>query len=200
MTANKELEILLSKQAITEQILRYFRSLDRCDRSLLESVFHEDSMHDHGYQGPSSEFCNFALALLAKLEHTHHQAGNILIDMIDEDNAMSETYATAYHRVLAGVRDEAFPDHDLSIDEDLWIGLRYNDHWERRNGQWKIVKRYGIHDWVRWSPASERAFAEAPASQRGQRKPDDRSYNLPIGSKTYALFYRDNKVKPVGRV
>jgi hypothetical protein len=189
---------LLARSEITEQILRYFRAIDRCDRALLESVFHEDSMHDHGpYQGPSIQFCNFALELLQQLDRTMHHAGNILIDMIDSENALSETYCIAYHRIAAGVEVAAFPDHDNSIDEDVWIGLHYCDHWERRNGKWKIAKRIGIHDWVRWAPDSERGFSNAPASQRGQRRPDDRSYHLSVGEAKYALIYRDNKVKPV---
>jgi hypothetical protein len=95
------------------------------------------------------------------------------------------------------VEEAAFPDHDLSIAEDLFIAGRYIDHFEKRNGQWKIAKRYGIHDWVEWSPASDRGFSAIPASQRGQRCPDDRTYHLSIGKKEYALVYRDKKVKPV---
>ncbi len=190
------IEELLAKQEITEQILRYFRGIDRCDRALLKSVFHEDSMHDHGpYQGPSLQFIDFALYMMNNLPNSHHQAGNILIDMIDGNNALSETYATAYLRISSGVEEPAFPDHDLSIDEDIRIGLRYNDHWERRKGQWKIIKRYGIHDWVQWEPASERGFAAVPTSQRGQRRPEDRSYNFSIGEKNYEFLYRGGRVK-----
>ncbi len=192
------IEELTAKQEITEQILRYCRAIDRCDRSLLASVFHEDAMHDHGpYQGPSSQFCEFAMDLLHVLEYTMHQASNILIDMIDATNALTETYFSAYHRIAAGVEQAAFPDHDLSIDEDVWISGRYIDHFECRQGQWKIAKRYGIHDWVKWSPASDRGFGETPAEQRGQRYPEDRTYHLSVGKGNYALMYRDQNVKPI---
>jgi hypothetical protein len=189
---------LLDRAAIAEQITRYFRAIDRCDRPLLESVFHEDSQHDHGpYQGPSREFCDFAFDLLKKLDRTHHQLGNILIDLLDETHAISETYATAYHRIGAGVQEAAFPDHDLSLAEDLWIGLRYHDYWEKLQGQWKIAKRYGIHDWVRWAPAADRGFADVPASQRGQRSPLDRSYHIAVGGDSYALLHRGRTLKGV---
>jgi hypothetical protein len=192
-----DLEALLAKQAITEQIMRYARALDRCDRDLLRSVFHEDCQHDHGpYQGLSSVFLDTVWALLYKLDRTQHRLGNNLIDLIDDTHALSETYCTAYHRIAAGMEEAIFPDHDLAIDEDLWIGPRYLQHWERRNGQWKLAKHCGIEEWHRWAPASERGFANVPASQKGARSPDDRSYHLPLGDKTYALAYRDDKVKP----
>lgn len=187
-----KIEELLAKQEITERIVTYCRAIDRCDRALLESVFHDDSMHDHGpYKGPSSTFCDFAMKLLGKLEYTTHQASNILIHMIDADNALSETCFNAYHRIAAGVVDPATPDHDLSIDEDLWIAGRYIDHFQRRRGEWKIAKRTGIHDWVRWAPAGDRGFAKTPASDRGHRFPDDLTYNLNIGDRRYALLHRE---------
>ena len=51
---NNTLESLLAKQAITEVIHRYARAIDRLDESLLRSVFHPGSSHNHFYQGPSS--------------------------------------------------------------------------------------------------------------------------------------------------
>lgn len=188
-----KIEDLLAKQEIRERIVIYCRAIDRCDRNLLESVFHDDAMHDHGpYKGPSRQFCDFALELLARLEYTTHQASNILIHMVDDNNALSETYFNAYHRIKAGVEEPAFPDHDLSQDEDVWIAGRYIDHFQRRDGEWKIAKRCGIHDWVRWAPARDRGFSHSPANERGQRFPDDRSYHLAIGEKPYALMQQDN--------
>ena len=188
-----KMEELLAKQEIRERILTYCRAIDRCDRTLLESVFHDDAMHDHGpYKGPSRQFCDFALELLARLEYTAHQASNILIRMVDEQNALSETYFNAYHRIKAGVEEPAFPDHDLDQDEDVWIAGRYIDHFQRRDGVWKIAKRCGIHDWVRWAPADDRGFGQSPANERGQRFPDDRSYHLAIGDRQYELIQQQS--------
>jgi hypothetical protein len=195
----RKMEGLLAKQAITEQILRYCRGLDRCDLPLLLSVFHEDAVSEHAaYQGPSRGFGPWALELLGGLDHTHHHVGNILIDLIDESHAMSETYWTAYHRIGAGVLLGASAgDHDLSVAEDLFIAGRYVDSFDCRAGQWKIARRLHVHDWTRWEKADERGFAEFPEMYRGARSPKDASYHWTMGSDTHALFYRNGKVTPV---
>ena len=46
------LEIAADKIAIMDVVYKYCRAIDRLDRELLESVFHEDSIHHHGeYKG-----------------------------------------------------------------------------------------------------------------------------------------------------
>ena len=47
------LEVAADKMAIMDVVYKYCRAIDRLDRELLESVFHEDSIHHHGeYKGP----------------------------------------------------------------------------------------------------------------------------------------------------
>ena len=56
------------KMAIMDVVYKYCRAIDRLDRELLESVFHEDSIHHHGeYKGPSAQFCDFAFDILEKI-------------------------------------------------------------------------------------------------------------------------------------
>ena len=43
-----EMRGLLDRQAITEQIYRYCRAVDRLDIPLGHSVFHEDATADYG--------------------------------------------------------------------------------------------------------------------------------------------------------
>ena len=168
---------LADKQAITEVIHRYCRAIDRCDGDLLSNCFHADSTHDHGpYAGPSADFCKFALQLLAQVGTTQHQAGNILIDLRG-DIAYAETYWVAYHRILAdGPREGAGVLVSRGMDEDLFIGGRYIDRFERRSGEWRIAHRFGIHDWQRFEAADERDFKAMPADKRGQRNRSDRAY------------------------
>ena len=44
---NKKFEIAADKIEIADVVYRYCRAIDRMDRELLESVFHEDSIHFH---------------------------------------------------------------------------------------------------------------------------------------------------------
>ena len=83
MTYN--LEVAATKIEIADVVYKYCRAIDRMDRELLESVFHEDSIHHHGeYEGPSSDFCNFAFDILSEMEFTQHHIGNILIEVKTE--------------------------------------------------------------------------------------------------------------------
>lgn len=175
---------LLAKQAITEVVYRYCRAIDRMDEALLRSVFHPGSQHSHFFEGPSSapelsstpeapgDFVRFAFGLLATYSRTHHQLGNTLIDFDGDSHANVETYFTAFHRVrprsdpLAG--DQAF-DNEM----DYFVGGRYIDRFELRDGEWKIVQRTGMTDWVRIEPATSQGFGDIPDDTIGKRAPDD---------------------------
>ena len=62
---DEKLKLAADKIEIADVVYKYCRAIDRMDRELLESVFHEDSIHHHGeYEGPSSDFCNFAFDIL----------------------------------------------------------------------------------------------------------------------------------------
>jgi hypothetical protein len=171
----RELEILLSKQAITEVVYRYARAIDRCDEALLRACFHPDSTHEHGeFAGSSADFCGWALDLLSRLTATQHHIGNVLIE-VEGDGARSESYWIAYHRIPAQAGGGGLV-AGRGEETDLFIGGRYLDRFERRGGVWKIARRVGVHDWQRYEPASDGGFYDLPARQRGARGANDRVY------------------------
>lgn len=169
------LELAADKIAISDVIYKYCRAIDRLDRELLKSVFHEDSTHHHGsYEGSSKQFCDFAFDILSELEQTQHLVGNILIE-VKENFAWSESYWTAYHRIAKGHESDAgfIGKHDVTIDEDVFVSGRYIDKLEKRDGEWKIIKRQGIHDWVRFEPACDKGELneEGPKGMRDRTDP-----------------------------
>lgn len=170
-----ELAALLDNQLITDVIYRYCRAIDRLDYALLETCFHPDATHDQGaYTGSSVAFCRYALEKLGPVRATHHQTGNVLI-VLDGDVAHSETYWTAFHRLSAdGGGSGLF--RSTGIEEDLVIGGRYVDRFERRAGKWRIAHRFGVYDWQRYEPACDRGFGEHAGQNHGIRGPDDRAY------------------------
>ena len=175
---------LRAKQEITEVIYRYARAIDRMDERLLRSVFHPGSRHSHFYEGPSSDpglpsskeapgdFVAFALGVLSAFTRTHHQLGNTLIQLESESTANAETYFTAFHRMrprgdpLAGA-------NAYDTEMDYFVGGRYLDRFERRDGEWKIVQRTGMTDWVRLEAASSQGFDDIAVETIGKRAPDD---------------------------
>ena len=122
---NKDIETLLAKEAIRDQIYTYCRALDRIDNELGYSVFAEDSKVNYGPTFPKGTGRQFIDNMLNQHRHmisTHHMMTNILIK-VDGNKAASETYmyAACTFTVEARCRDI--------------------DKWECRDGKWLIVER-----------------------------------------------------------
>lgn len=177
---------LLDKQAITDVIITYARAIDRLDEDLLRSVFHPDSQHAHGFAGPSSDpslpsspgapgdFVAYAFEVLRTLARTHHQLGNIFIEL-DGDDAYTETYFSAYHRMRAK-GDPLASDGAYDTEMDWLVGGRYIDRMQKREGVWKISHRTGLTDWMRTEPPSTQGFSDIPADMLGHRSSQDLVY------------------------
>ncbi|WP_231639104.1 nuclear transport factor 2 family protein [Sphingomonas profundi] len=159
--------IELDKRACTELIFRLARALDRCDETLLRSLFHEDATDDHGYfKGTAGELADWVFPLLRTMERTMHTISNVLVD-VSGDRAASEAYFVAYH--------------DLRDAEGAAMRMtaagRYLDRFERRQGVWKFSHRAAVYDWNAMEPRSDR-WDRSPASERdfGKRDGEDTLY------------------------
>ncbi len=180
---------LLAKQAISEVIVRYARAIDRLDEAMLRSVFHADSQHNHFYSGPSSDpsrpaegedpgdFVRYALQVLSSHLRTHHQLGNTLITLENDRRATAESYFTAYHRMRAHGDPLAAP-NAYATEMDFFVGGRYLDVFECRDGLWGIVERVGMTDWTRIEGPSANSMAGMDPDTLGGRHPNDRIYWL----------------------
>jgi SnoaL-like domain len=166
-----ELRELTDKQAIAETVFRYCRAIDRLDEALLRDCFHPEATHcQGGFEGLSADFCGYALARLAAICASHHQIGNVLITL-RTDTADVESYFVAYHRIPAqGVTEGLFA--SSGVARDLFVGGRYLDRFERRDGRWRIVHRSGVYDWRRDEPAAN-AHDHEPATPRNVRPVGD---------------------------
>ena len=138
-TADAE-QAAVDREAIYQQLVRYCRGVDRRDEALLRSVYHEDAHDDHGhYQGDVDGFVAFVKReVYARFRTTMHKLGNAWIE-VEGDVAHAETYAVAHH-----VRAEEGGDVD-----DLVMGIRYLDRFERRDGVWRIARRELRFEWQR---------------------------------------------------
>ncbi len=137
MNSEWGLEALADRQAITELIYRYCRSVDRLDVALGHSIWHEDGVADYGaevYQGDGRGAIDHICAQHRHTLHHSHQVSNILIDL-DGDRAGSEAYVTASLRIRRGAQ---------LMQMTIWG--RYVDRWSRRNGRWGLEHRVTIRD------------------------------------------------------
>jgi hypothetical protein len=127
---------LLDKQQITELLYRYCRAVDRIDRELGYSVWHDDAVADYGsiYQGSGRGVTDFICD-----SHKHgvvhsHQITNVIIELAG-DTARSEAYITSGMILMRGEQPY-----------QITTRGRYLDRWSRRAGRWGIEKRYFAGD------------------------------------------------------
>lgn len=153
------LRLALDRQEIEHVLKLYCRAIDRCDIELLKSIYHPDGTDDHGsFSGNAMEFAEFIIpALREGILDGMHTVTHCTID-VEGDFATSESYYWAYQRAYGG--EEAVtaffgPDYaarckaDGTIDQyhDYYCGGRYIDLFERRDGQWKVLRRKITNEW-----------------------------------------------------
>jgi hypothetical protein len=132
-----EIRELYHKQQITEALYTYCRAVDRVDRELGYSIWHDDATVDYGdsiYRGTGRGVIDYICDSHLKGVVHSHQLTNILIKL-DADRAFSETYVTSGARFI----------FDGTLSQITTRG-RYLDRWSRRTGRWGIDKRFFAHD------------------------------------------------------
>lgn len=164
----KKFAILWGKQAITDTLLTYCRGVDRCDLALLQSAFWSDAEVHYGQGWESAhEWSKNLLQFLGTLNRTMHSISNIAITVDGEDKATGEVYCHAYHEL-----------DSPEGRQEMIVGGRYLDAYERRGDEWKILRRQYVLDWNQ-NPRSTASWDEglyAALQVRGQRHPHDISY------------------------
>ncbi len=131
------MSIVDDRQAITDQIYRYCRAMDRMDHDLGYSIWHKDGTADYGpdvFQGTGRDFVDHVCVQHSHLLHHSHQMSNIIIEL-DGDHAGSESYITATLRLKRG---------DALKQMTVWS--RYVDSWSKRGGRWALDHRIAIRD------------------------------------------------------
>lgn len=119
---------LLDRQHIWDCLLRYARGVDRLDRELMLSAFHDNALIDQGvFKGTREDLAAWVL--------TYHEQNQLLTQHlmtnhsceIDGDVAHAETYIAYYGTNPSG--------------KDAFAIGRYIDRLERRANGWAIANR-----------------------------------------------------------
>lgn len=143
---------LAAKQAITEVIHRYCRALDRMDRALALSCWHEGGTDDHApdYAGTAEGFIEWLWPIHAALAYTRHRCGNLLIK-VGGATAVAESYCDI---ILRARRDgQTF---------DLFLAGRYLDRFDCIGGVWALRHRQSITEWLRLAKVERELSAFDP--------------------------------------
>ena len=166
---------LEAKQAIAEALYRYTRAMDRIDPELAKTVWHPDATVDYGlmFKGTAAEYISRVDAMHSPFDGTHHQIGNLLID-VTGDRATSEAYVTARCWNLSDTGE---------LTELIVIG-RYCDRWSQRRGHWAMDHRHFVLDMMySWVPPRLPAPTGIPSDRNrnaieGRRGMADPSHEL----------------------
>jgi SnoaL-like domain len=159
-----DITAIADRLAITDQIYRYCRAMDRIDHALGYRVWHDDGIADYGpdvFQGSGRDFIDFVCRQHANTLCHSHQMSNIIIEL-DGDRAGSESYVTATLRIMRG--------EQLS---QISVWSRYIDTWSKRDSRWAIDKRIAIRDF-----SEIRDVTAMGADVIGRRDRDDPSYGV----------------------
>lgn len=151
---------LLAKDAIRDVIYRYSRGLDRMDKQMAYSVWHEDGTAQYFdfFEGTGHGFVDWAWKVHEGMASHSHQMTNILIE-VDGDRATSETYSVVTLRRL--------PDAD-GTQHHIDVRGRYLDRWSKRDGRCAIDRRIHVMDMQTVGGVPTPANAE---SRRDERDP-----------------------------
>jgi ketosteroid isomerase-like protein len=170
----KTLEELLAKDSIRDLVLKYSRAVDRHDFDLLATLYHEDSIDDHGgmFYGTGPEYLEWLPMVVESMEVLSHQVMNHLI-VVDEtgEYAEGEVYIQAYH-LMPGGEDQ----------EELVIGGRYLDKYAKRDGEWRFAHRKIVLDWHQMQMARRQpdspVLAGTPLGDRIDKDPSKAFFSL----------------------
>jgi hypothetical protein len=161
-SSNPELQGLIDDRAIRDVILRYCRGVDRMDRELVRSCYHDGATDSHGsFEGSVDDYLEWVWKVLGRYSMTQHFVANCLVELLDDQRATVETYGVALHR-----SDE----HPDDPTRNLVTGFRFVDRFELRDSEWRIIRRVGVTEWSRVErPADRWSFPAAFVTGRRDR-------------------------------
>ena len=124
----RKLRDLIDRQEIWSVMVRYSRGIDRLDREIVRSAYHDDATDDHQmFVGAADAFIDWAFDLHGGAQvNTHHILTNHSCEIVGDD-----AYAETYYTYLGQNKE---PPHLMSMG-------RYIDHLQRRDGVWRIFRR-----------------------------------------------------------
>lgn len=150
----RELRLLLDKQALSELLIRYARGIDRWDKELVLACFHPDAyLHYNTYAGSAIEFYESLWERTAGrgdgqsgIPRGQHVVTNALFELRG-DIGYGESYLEARR---AGIGDRRAGAESEPTGPGFPIERigRFIDRFERRNGEWRIASRRVAMEWL----------------------------------------------------
>jgi hypothetical protein len=142
-TEERQLQWCLAEAGVVRNMATYAAALDHHDHQLLSRCFTADVVAT--YSGGNAcrgvdEIARYVTTALEPFSRTQHVMGASRLLELAANECDVETYCVAY------LLERETP--------TLWSrGLRYLDHMVESNGQWQVMQRDQIGDWMTAVPA-----------------------------------------------
>lgn len=128
---------LADREMICDCLARISRGEDRRDAHLLRASYWPDAMFEFGiFSGDLEAYLAWVVPGSPAVTNTLHTLGQTVFAFCGT-RAATETHVTCYHRVNFGAEER-----------DVTMAGRYLDRLEKRDGEWRIVHRRLIYDWM----------------------------------------------------
>lgn len=151
--ADHNFQRLVDCAAIQDCLARYARSTDRGDWQAVRDTYHHDAEDQHGeYRGNVDGLIEWLVRRFDGIDNSMHFLGNCLIEFASSDLAFVETYFCSRRLRQPASDEQAGLGPDDAICREAWG--RYLDHFERRDGQWRVARRQVVIEAVYSSVAS----------------------------------------------
>lgn len=161
----ERLRAMADRDEIWQVILRYCRGMDRLDVDMVRSCYFEDAIDDHGlFVGKAEDFIQWATTVTAHFPMQQHGVLNHYCEL-DGDDAHAETYY-----ICSNINAES--PHLLTLG-------RYVDHFQRRDGVWRIASRIALVE-RNLDVVDSIAAPARPIPHPVSRDRNDVSYQRPI--------------------
>ncbi len=139
MLTDAQLQELYDKQALHDNLMLYCRGVDRMDSELIRSTYWPDGTDDHGsFTGSGSEWAVAATGWKDKNRSVNHHVSNVYSE-IDGKFAKRESMFMV-----------VVPFYEPAMT--MFMGGRYRDLCEERDGVWKVLRRVCVWDWCEQQP------------------------------------------------
>lgn len=166
----QRMQQLADRADILDCIHRYARGMDRHDRDLIRSAYHDDAIDDHAqFVGSVDDYIDFATNYHANHPRHQHYLTNHTVELNGD-----EAHAETYFLFIGTEQDSGRP---LTI-----TGGRYADRLECRDGRWGIVARVCLVEWSSSAPSllTPEVVAYLAGVQTVAQDRTDTSYTRPL--------------------
>jgi hypothetical protein len=137
---NETLRELADRAEIQDCLCRYARGVDRGDWDLVRLTYHADAHDQHGeYRGDIDGLIAWLAERFAGVDNSMHFLGNCLIEFAAPDFAFVETYFASRRLHPPGAGERRGLRAVDAVCREAWG--RYLDHFERRDGEWRVARR-----------------------------------------------------------